>query len=452
MKTAQVLNRVIQRTSFLLGFPAARYGLLAGVVLVITGMAIGSSEPPANISAAQVIMSLELPRDSTVPVVEQPAAEISPATVSSAAVELEWENAVVAPGETLDAIFRKRGYSIGLLHDIINLGPETKKLTRILPGQLFQFVSKADGSFERMRFNVDETLRLSVTETDTGLVLEPENRNIVRQRQMVSGVIEDSLFLAGNRAGLSDNMIMKLANIFGWDIDFVLDIRKGDQFHAIYEQIYRDGEYLRDGDILAATFINQGDRYQAIRFKNGDGERFYTPEGMSMRKTFLRAPLNFSYISSSFNPSRFHPILKRVKAHNGIDYRAPKGTPVYAAGDGKVIRSAYTQYNGHHVFVQHGNNIVTKYLHFTNRTVKQGQRVKQGQVIGYVGATGLAQAPHLHYEFVVNGVHRNPRTVKLSKADPLPAQLMTEFKSLTKPLLDQLLVMEGPQMFAASGQ
>ena len=145
-------------------------------------------------------------------------------------------------------------------------------------------------------------------------------------------------------------------------------------------------------------------------------------------------------------------MLKRVKAHNGIDYRAPKGTPVYAAGDGKVIRSAYGQYNGHHVFVQHGNNIVTKYLHFTNRSVKQGQRVKQGQVIGYVGSTGLAQAPHLHYEFVVNGVHRNPRTVKLSKADPLPAQIMAEYKIRTKPLLDQLEVMEGPQMFAASGQ
>jgi len=449
MKFTPALNNAIEHTGKLFASPLARYGLLFGVVLVITGMAIGTADSPVPASSPEVIVSLDLgngtdePKSDTPPPVQ--AAEPQPE-------ELKWQDVTVASGETLDAIFRKRGYSIGLLHEIINMGPETKKLARIHPGQLIQFVSKPDGSLERMRFNIDETLRLSVINFESGLELEHENRNIQRRHQMVSGTIDDNLFLAGNRAGLSDNMIMKLASIFGWDIDFVLDIRKDDQFHAIYEQIYRDGEYLRDGEILAATFINQGERFRALRFTTDDGDSFYTPEGMSMRKTFLRAPLNFSYISSSFSPKRFHPILKRVKAHNGIDYRAPKGTPVYAAGDGKVIRSTHSQYNGHHVFIQHGNNIVTKYLHFTNRTVKNGQRVKQGQVIGYVGATGLAQAPHLHYEFVVNGVHRNPRTVRLSKADPLPEQIMSEYKVRTKPLLDQLEIMEGPQMFAASGQ
>lgn len=449
MKTAPVLNKVIEYTGMLLALPLARYGLLFGIVLVITGMTLGTAEPPAPTTAAEVTLSLILPQTEPVP---EPAAVMPGTGVDPVASKENWQDVFVAAGETLDSIFRKRGYSIALLHKIIRLGPETGKLARIHPGQLIQFVSNTDGSLKRMRFSLDETRRLSVINTESGLVLEQEQRNIEQRQQLVSGVIHDSLFLAGNRAGLSDNMIMKLANIFGWDIDFVLDIREGDQFHVIYQQIYRDGEFLRDGNILAATFINQGDRYQAIHFTTRDGDDFYTPDGMSMRKTFLRAPLNFSYISSSFSAKRFHPILKRVKAHNGIDYRAPKGTPVFAAGDGKVIRSAYSQYNGHHVFVQHGNNIVTKYLHFTNRNVKKGQRVKQGQVIGYVGSTGLAQAPHLHYEFLVNGVHRNPRTVKLSKAEPLPRRLMAEFQNRTRSLREQLDVLEGPQMFAASGQ
>jgi murein DD-endopeptidase MepM/ murein hydrolase activator NlpD len=168
-----------------------------------------------------------------------------------------------------------------------------------------------------------------------------------------------------------------------------------------------------------------------------------------MRKAFLRVPLNFSYISSSFNPKRYHPILKRIKAHNGIDYRAPKGTPVYTAGDGKVIRSAYNKFNGHHVFVQHANSIVTKYLHFTKRSVKNGQRVKQGQVIGYVGSTGLSQAPHLHYEFLVNGVHRNPRTVPLPKADPLKGGQLAGFKAKAAPVLSQLSRLEAGSMYAS---
>ena len=168
-----------------------------------------------------------------------------------------------------------------------------------------------------------------------------------------------------NRPGLSDGMVMKLANLFGWDIDFVLDIRAGDHFLLIYEKIYRDGNFLRDGEIIGATFVNQGEKFQAIRFDIDGQAQYFSPDGHNMHKAFLRAPLNFSYISSSFNPKRYHPILKRVKAHNGIDYKAPKGTPVFTAGDGKVIRSAYNKYNGHHVFVQHANSIVTKYLHFS---------------------------------------------------------------------------------------
>jgi murein DD-endopeptidase MepM/ murein hydrolase activator NlpD len=254
--------------------------------------------------------------------------------------------------------------------------------------------------------------------------------------------------MAGKDAGLSDPMIMQLANIFGWDIDFVLDIRQGDRFYLVFEKIYRDGEFLRDGKILAATFINQGERFQAIWYENGEVADYFAPDGRNMRKEFLRAPLNFSYISSGFNPKRMHPVLKRIRPHNGIDYYAPKGTPVYAAGAGTVTRSGYSAANGNHVFIKHANNIVTKYLHFSKTAVKEGQKVRQGQTIGYVGSTGLATGPHLHYEFVLNGVHRNPRTVPLPKVVPLEGDLLTGFLQQSAPMLTQLSRLESASLYA----
>jgi len=217
----------------------------------------------------------------------------------------------------------------------------------------------------------------------------------------------------------------------------------------VYEKVYREGEFLRDGNILAATFINQGERFQAIYFKQGDVAGYFAPDGRNMRKAFLRAPLNFSYISSGFNPRRMHPVLKRIRPHNGIDYYAPRGTPVYTAGDGTVTRSAYSRANGHHVFVKHANSIETKYLHFTKRAVKRGQKVKQGQTIGYVGSTGLATGPHLHYEFVVNGVHRNPSTVPLPKVEPLRGDLLASFQSQAAPMLTQLSRLESASLYAS---
>ena len=332
----------------------------------------------------------------------------------------------------------------------MTLGAETAKLKKIRPGDLFEFQRHEDRSLKRMRYAIDEAQYLIIDHEEQQAIASFQARDLFTRVSETSGTITSSLFLAGKQAGLNDGMVMKLANLFGWDIDFVLDIREGDRFFLIYEKVYRDGSFLRDGEIIGATFVNQGEKFQAIRFEIDGQAQYFAPDGRNMRKAFLRAPLNFSYISSNFNPKRYHPILKRVKAHNGIDYRAPKGTPVFAAGDGKVIRSAYSKYNGHHVFIQHANSIVTKYLHFTNRTVKQGQRVKQGQVIGYVGATGLAQAPHLHYEFLLNGVHRNPRTVSLPKASPLGERQMAEFKRSAAPVLSQLSRLESASIYATS--
>lgn len=427
---------------------------LFGVTLVAVGLSLGGIDTTSRSEAMTYSQSIELALPGREPVVPDPAIDLlTPATMLDEPSVIEaglWDEVRVQPGQTLDSIFRQQGLSISLLHQILALNDDTAKMVRIRPGDVFGFQTASDGSLQRMRFPLDETAYLIVEDTPLGPRSERLTRQMHTTMAEAEGRIESSLFLAGKQAGLSDNMIMKLANIFGWDIDFVLDIREGDRFFLVFEKIYRDGEFLRDGEILAATFINQGIRFQAIGFEVDGAMRYFAPDGGPMRKAFLRAPLNFAYISSNFNPKRFHPILKRVKAHNGIDYRAPTGTPVYAAGDGRVIRSDYNKYNGHHVFIQHSGSIETRYLHFTKRAVSNGSRVRQGQVIGYVGATGMSTAPHLHYEFLVNGVHRNPRTVTLPKAEQLEGAQLQAFLAHSAPFQNQLSRLESASLYASA--
>lgn len=361
-----------------------------------------------------------------------------------------WVEVRVRSGQTLDAIFREQGFSASMLHEVVRLDDNTRKLKKIRPGDLFEFRKTASGELLQMRYAMNEAQHLLVSNDGSGLRAEMLEREIVTEVEEAEGVIASSLFVAAKAAGVSDAKTMELANIFGWDVDFVLDIREGDRFFLVYEKLYREGEFLRDGRILAATFINQGERFQALQFESEKGSDYYAPDGRNMRKEFLRAPLNFSYISSAFNPRRMHPILKRVRPHNGIDYYAPRGTPVYAAGAGTVKRSGYSNANGHHVFIKHADGIETRYLHFTNRAVKQGQSVKQGQTIGYVGSTGLASGPHLHYEFVVNGVHRNPRTVPLPKVVPLEGDALAEFRAYASPMLNRLSRLESASLYASA--
>jgi murein DD-endopeptidase MepM/ murein hydrolase activator NlpD len=256
-----------------------------------------------------------------------------------------------------------------------------------------------------------------------------------------SAIIKDSLFQTGIEAGLSENLIMELAQLFGWDIDFALDIRSGDRFTLLYEELYRDGERLRDGRILAAEFVNQGRSVQAVLFTRSDGESdYYSPDGKSMRKAFLRAPVDFRRISSRFQRERWHPVLGVKRPHRGVDYAAAIGTPIKAAGDGRITHRGTKGGYGKTIILQHGATYSTLYAHMSRyaKSTQVGKRVRQGQIIGYVGKTGLATGPHLHYEFRVNGVHRNPLTVKLPSADPLPKRYRAEFEAHATPLLAQL--------------
>jgi len=374
--------------------------------------------------------------------------EIKPSTTAD-----KWLSESVLKGDSLSIIFKRMGLSAQTVHRVITLDDNTKTLKNLRPGEVIHYQLDKNKQLLSLKYVMDVQNTLYLERSNTA-VLNNEaenqaqapiyisrivNKTIELRTAYVDGTITDSLFMSGKRAGLSDTLLVNLANIFDWDIDFILDIRSGDSFSVLYQEKFLDGEKIGNGDIIAAEFVNQGDVYKAVRYTDSKGNSsYYTPKGLSMRKAFLRAPIKFSYVSSGFKPRRFHPILKRWKAHRGIDYRANTGTPIRAAGDGKITESSYNKYNGKYVFIQHGQGIVTKYLHMSKRAVSRGKRVKQGQVIGYVGTTGLSQAPHLHYEFLVNGVHRNPRTVKLPKAQPISKSEKSQFLAASEILVNQL--------------
>ena len=352
------------------------------------------------------------------------------------AEQYQWQKATVKSGDSLAKIFKRLGFSARTTYEVSNAkGQYSKLLKKLDVGDTFQIANDDNGRLVSLIYPRSKTEILHINLVNGEYQSSQEIKTVESRQTFAHGVITSNFWNAGIAAGLNDNQIINLANIFGWDIDFALDIRSGDRFHVVYENNYVDGEYIGPGKILAAEFTNQDEPFQAIRFSD---DEFYTPDGKSMRKAFLRAPVNFKYISSNFTKKRFHPVQKRYKAHRGVDYAAKTGTPVVAAGNGKVTHSTYNKYNGHYVFIQHGNGIVTKYLHFTKRAVKKGQRVKQGQVIGYVGATGLAAGPHLHYEFLLNGVHRNPRTVKLPDSQPIAKKYKSAFLALAQERVNDL--------------
>ncbi|MCW5578979.1 MAG: M23 family metallopeptidase [Dokdonella sp.] len=360
----------------------------------------------------------------------------------------DWRIVTVRPGQTLSDIFREQGFAPADLQRALDSQADATALRRIRPGQVFEFTTDATGTLAAMRFERGDATRV-VLQFDAGKVSEQvEDRAVERRVHIAHGVVTRSLFYAGERAGLSDAMVLKLADAFGYDIDFAQDLREGDSFSVVYDDLYRDGELLRGGDIIAATFINDGKRYTAVRYVNARGESmFYSEDGRPLRKSFLRTPVEFTRISSLFSTGRMHPILGKMRAHKGVDYAAPSGTPIRAAGDGKIVFRGWKSGYGNFVMIQHNAHITTAYGHMSRfAKVKVGQHVAQGQVIGYVGMTGLATGPHLHYEFRVDGGHRNPLKVTLPPPEPLPAAELAQFKAATAPMLAKLKLADGIQL------
>jgi murein DD-endopeptidase MepM/ murein hydrolase activator NlpD len=338
---------------------------------------------------------------------------------------------VVRRNDTLDRIFRQLEISLSDLATIRGLPGVREKLDRLRPGDTITLVHD-EGALHSLSRRISETEVLQVTRGESGFSAEVVATPIEMREAYAHGTIESSLFVAARAAGVSPEIILKLANeIFGWDIDFALDIRKGDRFTIVYERKFRDGEYIGDGRILAADFTNNGRTHRAIYFESADKAvaDYFAPDGRSMRRAFLRAPLDFTRISSPFNPNRLHPILNTIRAHTGVDYAAPTGTVIKAAGDGRVGFVGTKGGYGRVVILEHGGGVSTLYAHMSRFApgLKQGMRVKQGATIGYVGSSGAATGPHLHYEYRVNGVHKNPRTVPLPDASPIPAAYRAEF-------------------------
>lgn len=353
-----------------------------------------------------------------------------------------WQTFTVKNGHTLSLLFAKAGFDDSTMYGVLGSSKSNKALSRIYPGEKIGFLVDEQNRLLKVKLERSALESLVLSKQDDG---EFESQLVNRTPEIHAaygeGVIDSSLFLAGQKAGLSEAQIMELANIFGWDIDFVLDIRQGDHFKLVYEELYLDGEKLKNGKILAASFTNNGRTLDAVLYKQPSGEsNYFTPEGESMRKAFIRTPVDFARISSRFNLKRRHPVLHKIRAHKGTDYAASTGTPVKATGDGKVIHAYRKGGYGNAVIIQHGQKITTLYAHLSKfaRGVRSGKRVKQGQVIGYIGSTGLATGPHLHYEFRVNGVHKNSLKVKLPHASPVPKKEFTDFKLQTQNYMAQL--------------
>ncbi len=346
---------------------------------------------------------------------------------------------VVEKGDTLSSIFSKLDIHNELIK-VLNIGKQANPFKKIFPGQKLHFTFGDDG-IDKLELEQSITKSLLIHKNNESFVVEETSRELDKISKVATGTIDQSLFLSGQDAGMSDALIMGLAAIFGWDVDFALDIRQGDSFTVVYEELYLDDEKVGDGNIIAAEFANNNHTYRAYRYTDSnDKTEYYSPDGKSMRKPFMRTPVDLARISSHFNLKRKHPVLNTIRAHKGVDYAASTGTAIKATGDGKVVHRGRKGGYGNTIILRHGNTYTTLYAHMSKyaRNTGVGSRVKQGQIIGYIGSTGLATGPHLHYEFRVNGAHRNPLKVKLPSASPLPDSEMDRFQASIQPMIVQL--------------
>ena len=377
---------------------------------------------------------------TSAPSAQHSAALASQASANLFAPGLATLEVIVRRNDTLDRIFRQLELNLADLANLRAVAGTRTMLDRLMPGESLRLQHR-DGTLVTLERNLSLTEQLRVTRAGEEFHADVVPRPITARALLAHGVIDSSLFDAGSEAGLQDQTLMALAKIFGWDIDFALDLRAGDEFTVSYERIFQNGQYLQDGAILAASFINQGREVRAVRYQAPDGSVSYlSPDGRSMQKAFLRAPLEFRRVSSRFSTARLHPILNRIRAHEGVDYAAPSGTAVYAAGDGRVrfrgVRGGY----GNLLEIDHGAGIVTVYGHLSRfaGAARPGARVRQGQTVAYVGMTGLATGPHLHYEYRLNGRYLDPQRVKLPDATPIAPELLADFMGQSTPRLAAL--------------
>jgi len=410
--------------------------LIALVVLPFLGVVAAFGIAPGTItepvSRTQVVEDIPLPA-------------LAPSVETDAGY---WREERIQRGDTLGALLARLGAADPEALQFLRGTRAARGMHQLIPGRTVRARVTADGKLLALRYqNAGNVLTL---ERQGDAFVVGENPVMLERRiLMKSGEIRSSLFAATDAANLSDAVAIQIADIFSTDIDFHRDLRRGDSFTVAYEVLYDHGEPVRSGRVLAAEFVNQGKAYQAVYFDYAQGQGgYYTPEGKNIRKAFLRSPLEFSRVTSGFTNARFHPILQQWRAHKGIDYAAPTGTRVKATGDGVVEIAGRQGAYGNLVVLRHQSKYTTWYGHLSGfaKGIRKGARVAQGDVIGYVGATGLATGPHLHYEFRINDQHQNPLRVVLPSAPPITAEQRPAFEEAARPLARRLELLRGTNL------
>lgn len=311
----------------------------------------------------------------------------------------------------------------------------------LIPGKQIEAQTDSDGNLIRLEYQLSADQFITISNSDNGYESTKASYQLESRPILKSAEITSSLFGATDGANIPDHIAIQLADIFESEINFHTDLRRGDRFNVIYEGSYKDGELLKVGNVLAAEFVNNGKTYRAVGFRDNNNQmQYYTPEGKSLHKSFLRSPLEFTRVSSGFNLARFHPVLQKIRAHKGVDMAAPTGTRVKASGDAAVDFVGQKGGYGNVIVLKHANGISTVYGHLSRFAagLKRGSKVAQGEIIGYVGMTGTATGPHLHYEFLMNGQHRDPMKVALPKADSIDAHNKAQFDVISNQLSAQL--------------
>ncbi|WP_321835559.1 peptidoglycan DD-metalloendopeptidase family protein [Pseudomonas kulmbachensis] len=420
--------------------------------------------PSSEVEAKRTTLNLELETPAEQLTQDQDAAELVQATneaspppfaqieqqdsapVETAKIEPpkapSHREVIVSKGDTLSTLFQKVGLPATSVHEVLASDKQAKQFSQLKHGQKLEFEMSPDGQqLNKLHSQVSDLETITLNRSAKGYTFRRVTTQPTMRSAYVHGVISSSLSVSGQRAGLPHSMTMDMAKVFGYDIDFAQDIRPGDQFEVVYEQKVVNGKAVGTGNILSARFTNRGKTFTAVRYTSKQGiTNYYTADGNSMRKAFIRTPVDFARISSRFSSGRKHPILNKIRAHKGVDYAAPRGTPIKATGDGKVLLAGRRGGYGNTVIIQHGNTYRTLYGHMQGfaKGVKTGGSVKQGQVIGYIGTTGLSTGPHLHYEFQVNGVHVDPLGQKLPMADPIAKAERTRFLQQSQPLMARM--------------
>lgn len=347
---------------------------------------------------------------------------------------------MVRKGDTLTSIFNRFGISNKTVSELLQLGDSVSALQNLTPYHHLK-LRFSHHRFIGLAYHASPGKWLVVSSHNKGYKVHVEKQKLESRVHFTNGEIAQSLYEAGHKAGLSDYLIYQLTNSFAWDIDFAKDLRTGDHFEVIYNDYYLGDKKIREGDILAAAFTTQGKTYSVVRYTDPKGfSAYYTPTGRSVKKAFIRTPVKYSRISSRFTLGRYHPILHRIRAHRGIDYAASRGTPIRAAGDGKIFKRERQNGYGNVIMIHHGMKYTTVYGHMSRfaKKLHVGSHVKQGQIIGYVGQTGLATGPHLHYEVRILGKYVNPQKVKLPRAAPVPSKYRKDFFATTRAVMAEL--------------